>query len=44
MLIRIFILKVINNKGKILTHYEIIECMAKNIESVITQMHKESKL
>ena len=42
MHIRILLLKVINNERKILTHYEYIDHMAEQTESVITQMHKES--
>ena len=44
MLIRTLVLKVINNETKILTHHEIIDCIAEQIESVITQVCKESKL
>ena len=44
MLIRIFVLKVTNNERKILTHHEIIDRMAEQIESVITQVLKESEL
>ena len=44
MLIQIFVLKVTNNERNILTHHEIIDRMAKQIESVITQVCKESKL
>ena len=44
MLIKIFVIKIINKETKILTHHEIIDCMAEQIESVITQMYKESKL
>ena len=42
MLIRTFILKVINYERKILTHHEIIDLFAEQIESVITQVFKES--
>ena len=38
MLIQTFVLKVINNERKILTHHEIIDCIAEKIESVITQV------
>ena len=44
MHIRIFLLKVTNNERKILTHYEYADRIAEQIESVITQMHKQSKL
>ena len=44
MHIRIFLLKVTNNERKILTHYEYTDRIAEQIESVITQMHKQSKL
>ena len=44
MLVRIFVLKVINNERKIPTHHEIIDCIAEKIESVITQVCKETKL
>ena len=44
MLIRTFVLKVINNERKILTHHEITDCIAERIESVIPQVYKESKL
>ena len=43
-LIRTNDLKVIDNKRKILTHHEIINCTAEQIVSVITQVCKESKL
>ena len=36
MLIQKFVLKVINNERKILIHYEIIDRIAEQIESVIT--------
>ena len=39
-----FVLKVINNERKILTHQEIIDRTAEQIESVLTQVCKESKL
>ena len=42
MLIQIFVLKVINNERKILTHHEMIDRMAEQIESVITQECKQS--
>ena len=38
MPIRIFVLKVINNKRKILTYHEVIDRMAEQIDSVITQV------
>ena len=44
MLIRTFVLKIINNERKKLTHYEIIDCIAEQTEAVITQVYKESKL
>ena len=44
MLIRTFVLKVTNNKRKILTDHEIIDCIAEKIESVITEVCKESEL
>ena len=40
MLIQIFVQKVINNKRKILSHHEIIDCMAEQIDSVITHLDK----
>ena len=40
MLIRTFILKAINYARKILTHHEIIDHIAEEIESVITQVFK----
>ena len=44
MLIQTFVLKVINDERKTLTHHEITDRIAKQIESVITQLCKESKL
>ena len=44
MLIRTFVLKVINNERKILTHQEIIDRIAEQIESVIFQVCRGSKL
>ena len=44
MLIQTFILKVINNERKKLTHHEIIDRIAEQISSVITEVSKESKL
>ena len=44
MFIRIFVLKVINNERKILTHHEIIDRIAEQSVLVITQVCKESKL
>ena len=35
MLIRTLVLKVINNERKILTHHEIIDCIAEQIELII---------
>ena len=43
ILIRIFVLKLINNERKILTHHEIIDRIAEQIVLVITQLCKESK-
>ena len=43
MLIQTFVLKIINNERKILTHHEIIDCTADKIKSVIAQMCKETK-
>ena len=33
-----------NKETKILTHHEITDCMAEQIESLITEVYKESKL
>ena len=44
MFIRTFVLKVINNERQKLTHHEIIDSIAEQTESVITQVCKESKL
>ena len=44
MLIRIFILRVINNGRKILAYHEIIGRIVEQILSVISQVWKESKL
>ena len=44
MLIQTFILKVINNERKKLTHHEIIDRIAEQISSVIIEVSKESKL
>ena len=44
MLVRKFVLKVINNERNILTPHEIIDRVAEQIVSVITQVCKESKL
>ena len=44
MFIGTFILKLINNKRKILTHQEIISRIAEKIELLITQVCKEPKL
>ena len=43
MLIRTFVLKV-NNERKKITHYEIIDRIAKQFASVIIQESKESRL
>ena len=43
MLIRTFVLKVINNERKKLTHHEIIYRIAEETASVIIQVSKESK-
>ena len=43
MLIRTFVIKVINNERKKLTHHEIIDCIAEQTASVIIQASKESK-
>ena len=44
MLVRIFVLKLVKNERKILTHHETIDRMAEQIKSVITHVRKESKL
>ena len=46
MIIRIFVLKVINNERKNLIHHKIINRMAEQSDQtmVITQVSKESKL
>ena len=44
MLIQRFILKLINNERKRLTHQEINDCIAEQIEPVIFQVRKEPKL
>ena len=44
MLIPRFVLKVINNERKNLTHHEVIDRIAQQIAFVITQMCKESML
>ena len=44
MLIQTFVLKVINNKRKKLTHPEIINCIAEQTTLVIIQVSKELKL
>ena len=41
--IRTFVLKVINNERKVLTDHEIIDFIAEQIESVITQVCKKAK-
>ena len=44
MLIPRFVVKVINNERKNLTHHEVIDRIAQQIAFVITQMCKESRL
>ena len=44
MPIRTFVLKLINNERKKLTHHEITDHIAQQTESVIIQVGKESKL
>ena len=44
MLIRIFVLKVINIEKKFLTHHATIDSMTEQIESVIIQVCKKSEL
>ena len=44
MLTRRFVLTVIKDEGKMLTHHEIIDRIAEQIVLVITQVCKESKL
>ena len=44
MLVRTFVLKVINDERKNLTHHEIIDCIAEQTALVIIQVSKESKL
>ena len=44
MLIPRFVLKLINNERKNLTHHEVIDRIAQQIAFVITQMCKESRL
>ena len=44
MLIRTFVLKVVNNESKKLTHHKVIDRIAKQSASVIIQVSKESKL
>ena len=44
MLIRTFVLKIINNETKHLTHHEIIDRTADKIVSMIAQICKETKL
>ena len=43
MLVRVFVLKVIKNGRKVLTHYEIIDCKAEQTESVITEVCEDSQ-
>ena len=42
MLIRMFVLKVINNERKILTYHEIIDSIVEQIVLMITRVCKES--
>ena len=44
ILIQRFVLKIINNERKILTHHEIIDRVTGQIVLVITQVCKDSKL
>ena len=44
MLIRMFVLKLINNERKRLTHHEIIDRIAEQTGSVIIYVSKESKM
>ena len=44
MLIRTFVLKVINNDRKKLTHHEITDHITEQTASALTQVCKESKL
>ena len=44
ILIRTFVLKVINNESKKLTHDKVIDRIAEQTASVIIQVNKESKL
>ena len=44
MLIQTYVLKVINNARKKITHHEVIDRIAKQTESVTTQVCKELKL
>ena len=44
MLVRTFVLKIINNERKKVTHREMIDRIAEQSESVIFQVCKESKL
>ena len=44
ILIRTFVLKVINNESKKLTHDKVIDRIAEQTASVIIQVSKESKL
>ena len=44
MLVRIFVIKLVKNERKILTHHETIDRMAEQVKSVITHVRKESKL
>ena len=44
MLIRMFVLKLINNERKRLTHHEITDRIAEQTGSVIIHVSKESKM
>ena len=44
VLIRTFVLKIINKERKLLIHHDIFDCISQQIVSVITQVNKESKL
>ena len=43
-LIQMFVAKVINNERNILTHHEIIDHIAEQIEPMIPQVRKKTKL
>ena len=44
MLIRTFVLKVIDNERNILNRHNIVNCISENVVSVIAQVCKETKL